>query len=1109
MKKAAVFFLTCLVFLSVPALADEGRLMRFPDIYGETIVFSYAGDLWLVSQQGGIARKITSDPGLELCPKFSPDGRWIAFTGQYDGNFNVFVIPSEGGIPRQLTFEPDVEAVPERMGPNNEVIEWYPDGGKILYLTRRRTYNTWFGSLYGIPVEGGLPEAVPLPKGGLTSFSPDGNKIAYNRIFRNFRTWKHYRGGMAQDIWIYDFKKNTIERVTDYPGTDTYPMWAGNKIYFGSDRGEEHRMNLYVYDLETKETRQLTHFKEFDVNWPSLGPSAIVFENGGYLYLLDLKSEQVRKVTVELPGDRPGAKNGWVETKKLITDFELSPDGKRAAFVARGDVYTIPEREGSTRNLTETPGVHEKFATWSPDGKWIAYLSDKTGEDEVYIVPGNGEGKETRITFDGSCYRYNPVWSPDSRKLLFADKKFRLYYVDIEKKEPVLIDSAVYWEIREYVWSPDSRWVAYAKPQENTFSTIYLYCLEDEKITPLGTGFTNDHSPVFGREGNILYFLSERDYNPLISTFDSTYAYDKLTRIYAITLQADEPSPMAPRSDEARVGEEPGEKETEKEKEKETAGKRPERIRIDLEGISKRVTALPTEPANMSGLAAAKKMIFYISSPTTGLSGPFPGESTKLHMFDFAERKDYVLLSPVDGFVLGAWGDKILYKSKDTYGIFEVAPVEKPGGEPEKHKVGDGALDLSGLKTRLNRLDEWTEIFHEAWRLQRDFFYSPVMGGVDWDAVGKTYAQLLPYVADRYDLTYVLGQMIGELSNSHTYTGGGDLPDLKPVEVGYLGVDFGLDPDSGRYFFKKIYKGQNWTENARSPLTEPGIDIKEGDFLLAMNDHPLKSPASPYSLFENTADQLVRLKVNSSATEEGAREIKVKPIKTEYDLRYLNWVEENRVKVEEASRGLIGYVYIPDMSATGLNEFVRQYYPQIRKKGLILDVRYNGGGFVDQMILERLRRILAAMGCSRNGPDTTIPDQVFYGHMACLTNDYAASDGDFFTYFFKKYNLGPVIGMRTWGGVRGIRGYTPLIDGGYVTMPEFSIYDLASGWIIENWGVEPDIEVDNRPDLVVEGHDPQLEAAVDYLVRKIKSEPRVLPSRPPYLPPYPKQGRWE
>ncbi len=1087
----------------------EGRLMRFPDVGKDQVVFSYAGDLWLVSTQGGTARRITTHPGLELFPKFSPDGRWIAFTGQYDGNFNVYVIPSGGGEPRQLTFEPDPIHVPERMGPNNEVITWFPDSRRILFLSRRQTFNGWFGQLYSVGIDGGLPEPLPVPKGGLTSFSPDGTKIAYNRIFRNFRTWKRYTGGLAQDIWIYDLKAQHIERITDYPGTDTFPMWHGETIYFASDRGAERRMNLYSYSLRTRQTRQLTHFAEYDVNWPSLGPDSIVFENGGFLYLFDLRSEKVRKLTVYVPGDFDQARRHWTNVSRLITSFDLAPDGQRAVLTARGDVFTVPAKEGSIRNLTQTPGIRERDATWSPDGKWIAYLSDRSGEDELYIAPQDGMGPEVRITFDGTMFRLPPVWSPDSKKLLWADKSLRLFYVDIDAKKPVLIDQGRDFDITDYNWSPDSQWVAYAKPERNGNSAILLYSLAGRRLAPVTTSFYNSRSPVFDPGGRYLYFLSDRDYNEVLGAYDFEFANPKTRRVYVVTLRAELASPFAPQSDETGA-KKPGGGAAEEEKAKPEARAPAQNFRIDLEGIQNRLVALPIPAGNLRGLGASKEAVFYASLPIFGLSGPLPGEQPAIHIFEMKERKDQVLIEGAQDFALSFDGTKLLYRAQAappgeerppqaaTYGIIE---AKAPAGGP--HKVGDGALNLSALRLEVDPRAEWKQIFNEVWRQERDYFYEPSMNGVNWERGRQRYAVLLPYVNDRYDLTYVLGEMIGELSNSHTYVGGGDYPDLNPVNGGRLGADFELDPASGDYRFGKIYPGENWDPQRRSPLTEPGVGVHAGDYLLAVNGKPLRAPENPYARLVNTANENVTLTVNARPTMEGARQVVVKPIPSEFGLHELNWIETNRRKVEEATRGRVGYVYLPDMSAAGLNEFVKQYFPQIRKEGLIFDVRYNGGGFVDQIIFERLRRILAGMNAARNFDSSTIPDNVFYGYMACVANHYTASDGDFFAYFFKQYRLGPVIGERTWGGVRGIRGEIPLIDGGYITRPEFSLYDLNSHWVIENRGVEPDIVVDNRPDLVMQGHDPQLEKAVEVVMKQIEEHPKRLAPRPPDLPAYP------
>ena len=1109
----------------------EGRLLRFPDIYKDQIVFSYGGDLWLVPSAGGAARRITSDPGLELVPKFSPDGERIAFTAQYDGNFNVYVMPSQGGEPKQLTYVPDPVHVGERMGPNNQVINWTPDGKDVLFLSRRDTFNGWFGRLFTVPVDGGLPVRFPLDKGGLTSFSPDGSQIAYNRIFRNFRTWKRYHGGMAQKISIYNPQTRQYEQITGYDGVDTFPMWHGDTIYFVSDRGAEQRMNLYAYGVKTKEIRQLTHFKDFDVNWPSLGPDSIVFENGGYLYVFDLATEKERKVTVYLPGDEYQAQPHWVNASKTIQSFDISPEGKRAVFTARGDVFTVPAKEGSTRDLTQTPGIREKNATWSPDGRWIAYLSDRTGEDELYLMPQDGSGPEVRVTTDGTMFRLSPQWSPDSQKLLFADKSLRLFYVDIKEKKPVLIDQGKYADLTDYNWSPDSKWVAYSKVEKNTNGVIYLYSLTDKKITAATTDFYGGWNPVFDPGGQYLYFLSSRDYNAVLGVYDSEFANPKATRVYALTLRKDTASPLAPQSDEetpsapeetrASAGagiEEPAQaapaaktttsdatdQEKKSDKNDKDAKAKKEPFRIDLDGIEGRIVALPTPPAVVSNLAAAKGFIYYVTQPVQGLSGPLPEEDPAIRAFDLKERKEKVTLAGGDGFALSFDGKKMVYSwpsggqgGDHSYGIIDAEPATPP------KKAGEGKLNLDGMKMEVDPRAEWSQIFNEVYRQERDYFFEASMNGVDWKAERDKYAQLVPYAATRFDLNYILGELIGELANSHTYVGGGDYPELSPVNVGMLGVDFEADAASGYYRIKKIYPGKNWDAARRSPLTEPGVDVKEGDYLIAVNGRGVRVPENPYKAFVNTANQNVTLTVNAKAAADGARRVTVKTLESEFKLRELDWIESNRKKVDEATNGRVGYIYLADMEDVGLNQFVEQFFPQIRKEGLIIDVRYNGGGFVDGLIFERLRRVLAGMGAARNFESGPIPDPVFNGPMAAVTNEYAASDGDIFSYYFKYYKLGPLIGMRTWGGVRGIRGYIPLIDGGYVTRPEFALYGLDSHWIVENRGVEPDIVVDNTPDQVMAGHDPQLEKAIDVVMQQIREHPRTLPARPPDLPTYP------
>jgi tricorn protease len=1086
-----VFILWMIMGMFSPGLAqaEESRILRYPDIHKDKIVFVHAGDLWLVNAGGGIARRLTSDDGFELFPKFSPGGDMIAFTGQYDGNTDVYVIPAKGGEPKRLTFCPGFENQPDRFGFEDMVSDWHPDGKSILFRSWRESYNSWFQTLFLIDIEGGYPVSLPLPEAGLTCFSPDASKIAYNRTFRNFRTWKRYQGGLAQDIWTYDFDQNEVERITDWEGTDTSPMWYNDKIYFVSDR--DRTANIFCYDLGTKQTRKITSHNDFDVKWPSLGPEHIVYEQAGYLWVLDLKTEQAKRISVQIPDDKVLVRPEFVSVKDHISEYDLSPGGKRAVFAARGEIFTVPAEKGNTRNLTNTSRIREKNPVWSLDGKWIAYMSDRTGEDELYIVPQDGKGEEIRITRDGHCYRFAPVWSPDSKKLLFADKDLKLYYLDIEEKQVILVDSTKNWEIKRYSWSPDSRWIAYAKPAKNHMSSIFLYSLDQKSIFRVTDDFTDDTDPVFDREGKFLYFLSQRDFNAALGEFEPSFTYNQMTKIYVVTLQADSLSPFAPESDEAESPEERWEKKKgERKKWEEEKPEAIEQMLIDIEGIGERVMAFPIDPGEISGLRAAKQKIFYLSFPRWTLTGRKPGPQGKLHLYDLEKREDHILLSPVDGYALSADESKIIYKSGKQYGIVDA----KPGGA----KVGDGALKLDQMEMRLDRREEWAQIFGEVWRRQRDFFYAPNMHGVDWDLLRDRYGELLPFVAHRTDLNYILGEMISELCCSHTYLAGGEGTSIDVVKTGLLGIDWEPDKVSGFYRIKKIYPGKNWRENLRSPLTEPGVEVKEGEYIVAVNGKTLKSPTNPYSLFENTVGKTVMLKVNSKPSLKDAREVTVKPIGSEYRLRYRYWVESNRRKVEEATNGKVGYIFIPDMGGGGLNEFAESFFPQIRKQGLIVDVRYNGGGFVSEMILERLRRKVVGMGCSRNAADYPHPGGTLYGHMVCIANQYSASDGDNFPYYFREYGLGPVIGRRTWGGVVGIRGFPPLLGGGYVTAPEFAPFSMEGEWIMENYGVDPDIEVDNLPNQVISGRDPQLEKAIEVIVRKLEEDPRELPERPPY-----------
>jgi tricorn protease len=1086
------------LLLPIDAAAAGNALARFPTLHGQTVVFASGGNLWAVDAGGGVARRLTTDPGMDLMPRFSPDGREIAFTGDYDGNTDVYVIPATGGAPRRLTHHSDVvDHAPTRWGPDNMVVGWTPDGKDVLFLSRRTTFNSWFGQLFVVSHEGGLPRQFPVPRGGATSFSPDGRKIAYNRIFRNFRTWKSYYGGLAQDVWTYDLATHAALRVTDWKGTDTFPMWHGNTIYFASDRGPESRLNIWAHDVSTGIDRQVTHFEDYDVDWPSLGDTGIVFQCGGSLYVLDLPAESLHEIEVTIPSDSLRTRPRWADASKLVQSFDIAPNGKRALLGARGEVFTVPAEHGNIRDLTRTSGANEREPAWSPDGSWVAYVTDRTGESAVAMRRADGGGEERVLTDRREGYLYGPSWSPDGSRLLFSDSDHALWILAVEGGAATEIDRDPRGEIRHAAWSPDGKWLAYAKAGENNLHGVYLYSVATGTATRVSGGETDDFDPVFDASGRYLYFVSSRHEKPTPSESEFNVATIKTNGIYVATLRKDDPSPFAPRSDEGVPG-----KTGEAKAEPWTPGAIPP-IPVDLPGLMQRVVPVPIEAGDIRDLAVARDRLFYVTLPVQGFEEPLPGEKASLHVFDMTKREDRVVASPLDGYALSADGSSVLVKTKDTWTI---APSTEPR-EQEANEEKSYTLDLSQLRARVDPRAEWREMFHEAWRLERDLFFNPEMNGVDWVVVRDRYERLLPLLTCREDLNYLIGEMLGELHNSHTYVGGGDEPGPDPVPTALLGVDFGLDAGSGRYVFAQILPGDNSRDAFRSPLTEPGVGVKEGQFLLAVDGEELKAPTNPYSLFVGTLKRTVTLTVASDASGKDRRDVVVRPIANELDLREKAWIDHNRQVVDERSGGKIGYVYLSDMDEKGMEQFVRQFYAQIRKEGLVVDVRWNGGGFIDQMLLERLRRVLVGMTTNRARVPFTEPPQVLHGPMACLINHYSASDGDIFPFYFRKYGLGPLIGTRTWGGVRGIRGFWPLLDGGYVTIPEDSLYGLDSQWVIENHGVEPDVEVDDLPGDEIAGRDAQLDTAIRMLMEKIDQKPPTLPEPPPLLPAYPPQGR--
>lgn len=1067
--------------------SSEARLLRFPAIYEDRIVFSYAGDLYTVSIKGGIARKLTSDEGYEMFARFSPDGKYIAFTGQYDGNTEVYLMPADGGTPERLTFTATLQRddVSDRMGPNNIVMGWKNSSGEVVFRSRMRSFNDFNGALYLVSTDGNMPEEIPLPRSGFCSFSPDDQKLAYNRIFREFRTWKRYRGGMADDIWIYDFNTKQLENITDDPAQDIIPMWIGNKIYFLSDRDENKRMNLFVYNLDTKETRKLTDFTEFDIKFPSSDKKSIVFENGGYIYRFDIGAEKYEKVPIYIKDDMNTGRGGIQNVKDYITTYEISPDGKRALFGARGDIFTVPAEQGITRNLTTTPGIHDRNPKWSPDGEWVAFISDMTGEDEIYIIPQDGSAPAKQITRGAETYKYVIRWSPDSEKLLWSDRRLRLRYVDIETGKITEVDSSDVWEFSDYVWSPDSKWIAYSKPEAESMSKIYLFSVEDGKSYPVTQGWYASSEPVFSSDGKYLFFSSMRDFNPIYSWTEWNHAYQDMARIYLVTLSKDIKSPFEPKNDEVELkgeGESKIGKIFKSKDEEESKDEKEVVVKVDLEGLNGRIVSLPIEPSRYFNISSVGNRIYYNRKGSKD-------EKTELLMYDLEELGE-TKLGQIDGYEISSDGKKMLVKSGDKYAIIDV-PISKIDIK--------SYLDFSDMFVNLDRKEEWLQIYNECWRQMREYFYAPNMHGVDWESLRKRYEPLVAHVNHRADLTYVIGELIGELNVGHTYVGGGDYPKPERIKTGLLGAEILRDSESGYYQVKRILKGANWNKSLRSPLTEIGIDVKEGDYILAVNGKSTKEVENIYQLLLNTADKEVILTVNSEPREKGSRDVIVIPIGDESELYYYNWVQNNIKKVSEATNGKVGYIHIPDMGVKGLNEFVKHFYPQIRKKGLIIDVRGNGGGNVSPMLIERLRRKIAMITFARNTRPTPEPEEMIYGPMVCLCDEFSASDGDIFSYRFKKYNLGKLIGKRTWGGVVGIRGTLPLLDGGYLNKPEFSRYDVeGKKWIIEGYGVEPDIYVDNDPAKEYAGIDEQLNKAIEVILEELETKEKEIPPIPPY-----------
>lgn len=1061
-------------------LSGPRPLMRFPDINQDLIVFVYAEDIWSVPSDGGIATRLTIHDGEERFPKISPDGSLIAFTGEYDGNPDVYVMNIFGGDIARVTFHPGYD----------EVVGWHPVSNKILFRSSRHSYSR-FDRLYLISPDGTDLEELILNEAVQGSFSPDGKKIAYNKVPRESRTWKRYKGGTAQEIYLYDLETDQEQNLTKFEGTDRIPMWIGDKVYFSSDR--DGILNVYSYDISTEKIEQLTDHIEYDVRRPSSGGNKIVYEMGGSLWILDVGTKEYHQLSVEIRSDVPEVRPYLKKVDDHITGFNISPSGQRALVVARGEIFTVPKEVGPIRNLTRDSGSRDKDAVWSPDGKKIAYLSDKSGEYEIYIMDMHGSEQSIKLTQHEDGYRHSLRWSPDSQKIAFADQTLRCYYLDINTKKITEVDKA-YFEnvdvsidlkpIYDFVWSPDSQFIAYSMMDEDQVYKVYIYSLASGEKHCVSQGIFNDFNPLFSQDGHYLFFISNRHFDPTLCDFEWEMVYKQVAGIYCLTLSKDSPRLLEFKSDEVKP-------ENDKDMAKPGSKEKQVEVRIDFDRLADRIEALPLARGNYRSLSTNDTTLFYLNADE-GDYNRFefrPKGPRTLYAFSFEDRKESVVIKNIDDYALSSDGAFIIYGRRNALGI--IASLERDSkGNP---------LDLSDLKMWIDPIKEWTQIFNEAWRMERDFYYEPDMHGIDWDAMKEKYGRLVPHASCRQDIQYIIGELIGELSTSHTYVFGGERTrQAESVNVGMLGADFEIDKTNGLYRFKKIFRVSDWSRNIYPPLALAGMDIKEGDYLLQVNGIDITAAKNIYSYFLDLAGNQVTLTINGRPSLEGAKWIVTKPLGGEYMLRYQDWLEHNRKTVEEASGGQIGYIHLPDTYLGSATEFPKYFYSQLRKKGLIIDGRFNGGGLDPDIFLRRLDKPLHAYWTRRYSHDQTIPDFVTRAHMVCLTNRQAGSGGDMLPMEFQKRNMGPVIGTRTWGGLVGVSMWISLIDGGGLSAPDYRIYDTNGEWIVENEGVVPDIIVDLHPAEVARGYDAQLMKAVEELMKMIKEDPIIWPEHEPF-----------
>ena len=1086
---------------------SQTRLLRFPDIRGDRVVFTYGGDLWTAASSGGTATRLTSHPGVELFAKFSPDGKWIAFTGQYDGDEQVYVVATSGGEPRQLTFYPARGPLPPRWGWENQVYGWSKDGKQIYFRSSRDSWSVGIARLYSVSIDGGAAEPLPMPQAGSGDYSPSGSEMVYSPQSRDFRSEKRYGGGQANQLYIFNLNNRSAKKITDGPRATRDPMWVGDTIFYNSDR--DGHFNLYAYNVSSGRSTPVTTNRQYDVRWPSSdNESQIVYELNGELQVFDTRSRKSTPISINVPDEGIARRPSRVAVGNLIQAVGLSPKAERVLFGARGDIFSAPIEKGPTRNLTHSSGAFDKWPSWSPDGSQVAFVSDMTGEEEIYLVPQDGSKPAEQITRGGAAMRYQPEWAPDGKRLAFSDKDGKLYVLTLADRKLTEIADARRGQVRDYSWSPRGNYLAFTMPNENQFSSIYIWSAADGQLRRVTAENNNSNNPVWDPQGNYLYFFSDREYLPQLSSVEFNFATNRTTHIYAMSLRKDVKHPFPPESDEVTVaktaeeGAKPGaspatspEKPAETpaapaaEPKPEAAPKPPAPLVIDFDGIQNRVARAPMGADNYFGLAAKPGHLLYVIGGA-GYYGRQGDRPSTLKLYSLKDRKETTLAEDVRGYTLADDGSKVLVAQGPAATVYNLYDATPTGDRTRK------AVSTSGLFVDRVPAEEWNQIFNEVWRRYRDFFYVSNMHGYDWEAVREQYKPLLKHVAHRSDLNYVIHEMISELTVQHAYIDGGDFQIPPRPRYGLPGARFELDRQAGRYRISKIFTGENQEDIYRSPLTEVGVNASVGDYVLAIDGEELKANDDPYRLLRNKADNPVQLTLNKTPTVQGARTVSYRPVTDEGNLIYLDWIEGNRQKVAKATGGRVGYMHLPDMGANGIREFIKWYYPQLNKEGMIVDVRANGGGNVSRMIIERLRRKVLALGYSRTNDDaTTYPDAVFFGPMVSILDEQSGSDGDIFPAMFREAGLGPLIGKRSWGGVVGITNRGGLIDGGVVNVPEFGFANKNGEWVIEGYGVDPDIEVDNDPNSVLAGKDPQLERAITEVMSKLKN-PVKLPGKP-------------